>query len=431
MRKRAIVVAGVACLALVVVAGVSPSVASTVVSNGFVTNDLNRDAETDIAINPVNPANLIAAWGDSGAKSCGVGYSMDGGQTWQVSWIHGLNAAEGNPDFAFAGDPSVGFLNDGTAVVACDAWGPGLAPSALYTSRSTDGGQTWEPAVELARGKKVGHLHDHPMLTIDRYGDRVLLAYTVFLGTKNSYARSYALVSADGGLTYQGPYEIAADYRADAPWRFDVSLAGAPDGTIYATAGIWNDISIYSEQAVVVSQLRPGEARFTRSVKVRDLVPAPETLPNELWRTSMQASIGVEADGTVDLMTGDYATGNLDIYLAKSTDHGESFPSQTNLTNDEADQVMPWMSVAPNGRIDVVYYDYTRSTATLDAVYGQIPPGGSTMTRQVVDASIPQGSFMGDYLGIDSTDAQVALSWTAGRRPYDDWLEIKAASLLP
>jgi hypothetical protein len=217
-----------------------------------------------------------------------------------------------------------------------------------------------------------------------------------------------------------------------------VSLAGAPDGTIYATSGIWQDVNEWNEQAVVVSQMRPGEAKFTRSVKVRDLVPAPYTLPGESWRTSMQASIGVEADGTVDLLTGDFVTGNLDMYLARSTDQGLSFPSQVNLTSDSNDQVMPWMSIAPSGRIDAIFYDYSRSTGLMDAVYGQVAPNATTMARTVVqsgidgDAQPPRGPgqtpFMGDYIGIDSTDNLVAVSWT-GNGPASQ--DVYAATLRP
>jgi hypothetical protein len=440
MGKRALFVVTVICGALV--AGTSPSAGAEVVTPTLVTLDGNRDTEVDIAINPADTKNLVAAWNDRGVgHSCGVGYSDDGGQSWHTDWIRGITAVGGNPDFEFAGDPSVGFLNDGTAVVVCNAWGPwpDFAPNAVYSSRSTDGGRTWEPAQEVARGKKLNHLHDHPMMTIDHYGNRVLLAYTVFLGTSNGYARSYALVSSDGGRTYQGPFEIAADYRAQALWRFDVSLAGAPDGTIYATSGIWQDIDVVSEQAVVVSQLRPGETKFSRSVKVRDLVPAPETLPGESWRTSMQASIGVAPDGTIDLLTGDFVTGNLDIYLARSSDHGASFPSQVNLTNDASDQVMPWLSVAPSGRIDVIFYDYVRSPSRLAVVYGQVPAGGTTMARTVLQDNVLAGNFMGDYLGIDTaksvadpTNDVVALAWIAGRcGPSDDCLEVYAAALTP
>lgn len=430
-------------LALLCVVLVLPAsaLAASARAQGNISNDGpadNGDNEVDIAINPTNPQNLIAAWNDYGeGDSCGLGYSTNGGRTWSTSWLHGVTPEGGNPTFDYgAGDPSVGFLSDGTAVLSCAAWGSSKSqPSAIFSSRSTDGGKTWEPVQQLTFGKSVGHLQDHNMLTIDRYHDRALVAYSVWTGYQ---ARSYALISADGGRTYQGPYEIASDYRANAVDRFDVSLAGAPDGTIYATSGIWQYVNEWNEQAVVVSQMRPGEAKFTRSVKVRDLVPAPYTLPGESWRTSMQASIGVEADGTVDLLTGDFVTGNLDMYLARSTDHGRSFPSQVNLTSDSTDEVMPWISITPSGRIDLIFYDYDRSTGLMDAVYGQVAPKGATMARTVVqsgidgDAQPPSGPghtpFMGDYLGIDSTDNLVAVSWT-GNGPASQ--DVYAATLRP
>ncbi len=398
----------------------------------------NGDNEVDIAINPVDPSNLIAAWNDYGpGSSCGLGYSLNGGRTWTTSWLRGVTPEGGNPTFDYgAGDPSVGFLNDGTAILSCAAWGASKSqPSAIFSSRSTDGGRTWEPAQQLTFGKNLGHLQDHNMLTIDRYGNRALVAYTIWNGYR---ARSFALISSDGGHTYAGPYEIASDYKANAVDRFDVSLAGGPDGTIYATSGIWQHVTEWNEQAVVVSQMRPGEKKFTRSVKVRDLVPAPYNLPGESWRTSQQASIAVEADGTVDLLSGDFVTGNLDIYLARSTNHGLSFPSQVNLTSDPHDQVMPWLSVAPDGRIDTIFYDYVRSTGLMDAVYGQVAPKGSTMSRTVLqtgidgDAQPPRGAghtpFMGDYLGIDSTDRVIAVAWT-GNGPVSQ--DVFSATLTP
>ena len=431
-----------AFFSVLVVAGfgliASAGSASTVVTSAQITSDTNGDNEVDIAVNPTNPSNLIAAWNDYGnGNSCGLGYSDDGGNTWHTDWLRGVTPEGGNPTFDYgAGDPSVGFLSDGTAVLSCAAWGASKSqPSAIFASRSTDGGLTWDPVQQLTFGQSLGHLQDHNMLTIDKYRDRVLIAYSVW----NGYAaRSYALISSDHGLTYQGPYEIAADYKRNAVDTFDVSLAGAPDGTVYATSGIWQKVNEWNEQAVVVSQMRPGETKFTRSVKVRDLVPAPYNLPGEQWRTSMQASIGVEGDGTVDLLTGDYVTGNLDMYLARSTDHGVTFPSQVNLTNDTNDQVMPWMSVRPSGRVDTIFYDYNRASGLMDAFYGQVPPGGSTMTRTLLDAGIdgdaqpPRGPggtpFWGDYIGIDSLDAIVALAWTCNGALSQ---EVCSATLLP
>jgi hypothetical protein len=396
----------------------------------------NGDNELDIAINPTNPLNMVAGWNDYGVgNSCGVGWTFDGGKTWRTDWLRGMTPAGGNPTYDFgAGDPSVGFLNDGTAIFTCNAWS-NTKPTAIFVTTSKDGGQTWAPPQKVVSAEtKAGNL-DHPMMTIDHYNNRALIAYTGWSGFQ---ANSYALVSNSSGTSWSGPYRIAADYKSNAPDVFDVSLAGAPDGTIYATAGIWQHVQEWSEQGVVVSQLRTGETAFTRSVLVRPLVPAPITLPGETWRTSMQASIGVDSAGTVYELTGDYVTGKLHMYLAKSTDHGLSFPTQLQLTSGNRDQVMPWMSVTPGGRVDTTYYDYDESTGLMDVDYGQLAPGKKTMSQTVIqrgidgDAQPPRGpgrsAFMGDYIGIDSTASLVALAWTGnGPLSQDAW----AATLTP
>jgi hypothetical protein len=429
----------VLAVAFALIVGVSAAQAARVSNVVNVSNDgpdNNGDNELDIAINPVNPSNMIAGWNDYGVgNSCGVGYTTDGGKTWQTDWLRGMTPAGGNPTYDYgAGDPSVGFLNDGTAIFTCNAWST-TKPTAIFVTTSKDGGKTWGSPQKVASAEtKAGNL-DHPMMTIDHYKNRALIAYTGWSGYQ---ANSYALVSNSSGTSWSGPYRIAADYKSNAPDVFDVSLAGAPDGTIYSTTGIWQHVQEWSEQAVVVSQLRPGETAFTHSVKVRDLVPAPITLPGEGWRTSMQASIGVDAAGTVYELTGDYVTGKLHIYLAKSTDHGASFPTQLQLTSGSHDEVMPWMSVTTGGRVDTIYYDYDESTGLMDVDYGQVAPGGTSMSRTVVqrgidgDSQPPRGTggnpFMGDYLGIDSTGSLVALAWTGnGPLSQDAW----AATLKP
>jgi len=325
-------------------------------------------------------------------------------------------------------------LNDGKAIFTCNAWSI-KQPTAIFVTTSTNGGATWAAPQLVASAKtKAGNL-DHPMMTIDHYRNRALIGYTAWSGLQ---ANSFALVSDSTGTSWSGPYRIAADYKSNAPDVFDVSLAGAPDGTIYSTAGIWQHVQEWNEQSVIVSRMRPGETAFTRSVKVRDLVPAPMTLPGELWRTSMQASIGVDAAGTVYELTGDYVTGYLQMYLAKSTNRGASFPSQTQLTSGARDRVMPWMSVTPAGRVDLVFYDYNETTGLMDAVYGQIAAGGSGMSQTVLqraidgDAQPPRGPghtpFMGDYLGVDSLNGAVAVTWT-GNGPLSQ--DVFAATLTP
>jgi len=433
-----ILVAALAAFGLLFAAAVAQAAprVQTVVNMSNDGPENNGDNEVDIAINPTNPLNMVAGWNEYGVgNACGVGWTTNGGRTWHTDWLRGMTPAGGNPTYDFgAGDPSVGFLNDGTAVFTCNAWS-NKKPTAIFVTTSRDGGQTWASAQRVASAEtKAGNL-DHPMMTIDHYNNRALLAYTGWSGLQ---ANSFALVSDSTGTVWSGPYRIAADYKSNAPDVFDVSLAGAPNGTIYATSGIWQHVNEWNEQSVVVSQMRPGETAFTRSVKVRDLVPAPMTLPGERWRTSMQGSIGVDSSGRVYHLTGDYVTGYLHMYLAKSTDNGGSFPMQVQLTSGTRDQVMPWMSVTPGGRVDTIFYDYDEATGLMDAVYGQITAGGSTMSQTVLqsgidgDAQPPRGPgrtpFMGDYLGIDSTADLVAVTW-AGNGPISQ--DVWEATLKP
>ncbi|MGZ8696458.1 MAG: sialidase family protein, partial [Gaiellaceae bacterium] len=150
----------------------------------------NGDNEVDIAINPTNPANMVAGWNDYGVgNSCGVGWTTDGGKTWRTDWLRGMTPAGGNPTYDFgAGDPSVGFLNDGTAIFTCNAWS-NKKPTALFVTTSKNGGQTWTAPQKVAdAATKAGNL-DHPMMTIDHYNNRALIAYTAWSGLQaNSYA---------------------------------------------------------------------------------------------------------------------------------------------------------------------------------------------------------------------------------------------------
>src|SRR3989440_10969887 len=150
-----------------------------------------------------------------------------------------MTPAGGNPTYDFgAGDPSVGFLNDGTAIFTCNAWS-NTKPTAIFVTTSKDGGRRWAPAQKVASADtKAGNL-DHPMMTIDHYNNRALIAYTGWSGLQ---ANSYALVSDSTGANWSGPYRIAADYKSNAPDIFDVSLAGGADGTVYSTARIWQHV---------------------------------------------------------------------------------------------------------------------------------------------------------------------------------------------
>src|SRR5438132_10237858 len=93
-----------------------------------VTNDADRDAETSIAINPTNADNIVAGWISSGDHTCGFGVSDNGGASWTVGVIPGVQRASGG-SFDRGTDPSVAFDKYGNAYFSCLAFN--LGPQAI------------------------------------------------------------------------------------------------------------------------------------------------------------------------------------------------------------------------------------------------------------------------------------------------------------
>jgi len=102
------------------------------------------------------------------------------------------------------------------------------------------------------------------------------------------------------------------------------------------------------------------------------------------------------------------------------------------------------MSVAPNGRIDVSFYDRGYSDNQLvDVTYAASNDAGATWTSQRVsnkgfDPSqwgVPSGSsfrpFIGDYNGMISTATGAAIAWTGVAPPQPLNLEIDFAAVTP
>jgi hypothetical protein len=105
------------------------------------------------------------------------------------------------------------------------------------------------------------------------------------------------------------------------------------------------------------------------------------------------------------------------------------------------------MSIAPNGRIDIQFYDRSYSgNALVDVTYASSSDGGTTwksrrITRNGFDPSlygVPGGEevrpFIGDYNGIISLPDRAAMTWTGAGKTYGEQptnLEIYFASVAP
>ena len=125
---------------------------------------VNAEVEPHVAVNPVNPNHLVAAWqqdrwSNGAARGNRSAASFDGGRTWTASQATFSRCTGGTPanggDYERASDPWVAIGPDGTAYqIAIAVSGESQTPSgsgAVLVSRSGDGGRTWEPPVTLIR----------------------------------------------------------------------------------------------------------------------------------------------------------------------------------------------------------------------------------------------------------------------------------------
>ena len=104
---------------------------------------LRRQAEEQIAVNPIDPSNIIAGQNDSriGYNHCGFDYSLDGGAHWGDGippYYQHTNPGTGHT-YDAASDPNVTFSGNGTAWYSCVVFDINSNASGLFANPSTPG----------------------------------------------------------------------------------------------------------------------------------------------------------------------------------------------------------------------------------------------------------------------------------------------------
>jgi hypothetical protein len=178
--------------------------------NQNISNGVVFDGEPYIAINHNNPQHLVVAWMGWKLNNLIViktKRSIDGGTTWSTeSFIPhtqiGLSSA----------DPSIQFDNNGNVYVCfIDYDNQNFTQGAIYTSKSTDGGITWQTPVEVISLLDCPNKFciDRPWMVIDNSNG--LNEGTIYVTSMNANQtvappyNPYLTVSTNGGVSYEVP----------------------------------------------------------------------------------------------------------------------------------------------------------------------------------------------------------------------------------
>lgn len=368
--------------------------------------------EPSIAVDPLDPKRMVIGWRQfdsitSNFRQAGFAYTGDGGKTWTAPAP--IEAG------TFRSDPVVGAGTDGTFYYYSLSIPGGAFLNQMFAS--TDGGQTWGPAVEAFGGDKA-------WFTIDRTGGQgdgnFYGVWSIFAGCcgSNVFSRS-----VDVAQTWLSPIAVPSD----PIWgTLDVAL----DGTLYV-AGV--DPSTFADFWVIESSTaqNPALTPSWSSATQVDLGgeigfssgPNPDGLAGQVW----VATHPTDSDEVYLLCSVDPPGPDpLDVRFARSVDGGASWSASTRVNDDPlgADRYQ-WfgtMSVAPNGRIDVVWND-TRASLQEDVsvlFYAHSNDGGLSWSKNRAlspswnsHVGWPNQNKIGDYYDMVSDDAGANLAWSA------------------
>ncbi|GMU80459.1 MAG: hypothetical protein AMXMBFR47_03300 [Planctomycetota bacterium] len=370
--------------------------------------------EPSICVDPTRPNRMAIGWRQfdtvaSNFRQAGYAWSRDAGRTWTFpgSLTPGL----------FRSDPVLRSTSSGvfyyyslSTLTSCEFF------------RSLDGGRTWGPPLPGFGG-------DKQWFAIDTTGGasdgNIYGCWSQYYGCcgNNVFTRS-----VDDAASFSTPISLPQGHVFG-------TLDVGPDGEVYLVGG---DAPTRSTQIVTRSSdaASGGAITFDRSTQVPLGVMVLGTQYVNPSGLLGQASVVVDRSngprrGWVYVLCSVDPPGSdpLDVRFARSTDGGLTFSTPVRINDDPAGtNAYQWfgtMSIAPSGRIDVVWND-TRHAAnpsqpvTSELYYSFSNDGGVTWSanEQLAQSwnhlvGFPQQQKIGDYYDMWSDDVGANLAYAA------------------
>lgn len=437
--------------------------------NPRATHDSGPAAEVSLAVNPLDPLNLVGGSKDftlGEDERCGVYNvwsgvytSFDGGRTWAHQLLPGHPGDERETAlsaYACGSDPVLAFGPDGTVYYSSihltvdpaagppvpqlgPLWGGDTVNAGIAVTRSLDGGVTWQDPV--VHGHKEGPeagIFDKQWLAVDPADGTV---YVTYIDTGEG--RFYVQRSDDGGLTFTEPILIFEPEDSLFP------LAGPQfgqvvvdwEGTVHftywftdddgSTAGIWHRSSTdrgetWSERHPVAPYFPVFDLEFTHKYRI---VPNP--------------ALAVDpTDGTLYVSYPFYAgppnapSGSLDVFVARSSDGGVTWSEPVRVNDDLVSplngQWMQAIAVGPDGKVHMTWLDHRKDPTGQFAYvyYASSTDQGATWSVNARVSDVPfdgTGGYhqsgsgtIGDYMGLAVSDLAVHPFWADTRDERND-----------
>lgn len=430
---------------------VAPGAAVQVTANPM---PVRAHSSPQIARNPANGELVLVESDVRGARTCAVHISGDGGRTWSPGGDPMLKPFN---DCGFYGEygpyATLTFAKNNElylAFVASEFLGRARneTPRSVFLARSDDGGRSFATTkvFDAPDGNPDRGLNKGPMLAVDPSApQRVYVGWRqgIFAPNAKEKLKSNVAASTDGGRTFGPPVDLTDENGGDYP-----GLAVGPDGVVHAV--FWT--RAFPPAPAGAPPGRPRPIQYSRS-----------TDRGRTWSKGTAIDPGNQSAARPPLLAADpnstsvymvwYATaeadnqapgflGFQDIFLRTSADGGRTWGDRVTVNDDRAkvNHYEPGVSIAPNGRLDIAWYDFRNNPVPAvpttgqgteegmsDVYYTSSSDRGRTMrpnlriTDRAIDRSLGVWKFASKFnVGITSTNDTVNFAWQDTRNAIRD-----------
>ncbi|MBN1340648.1 MAG: T9SS type A sorting domain-containing protein [Bacteroidales bacterium] len=381
-------------------------------TNVLISNS-NAPEEPSIYVNPTNTDHLVG-----GANINNVYYSNDGGLTWNVSTLQSQQQG-------VWGDPCTIVDTAGHCYFFHLAWPQsGSWIDRIVCQKSTDGGATWNDGTYMGlNGTKA---QDKEWAVVDRTNNNIYVTWTQFDDYGSANPNDLSIIrfskSADGGETWSEAVkinEVDGDcIDSDNTVEGAVPAVG-PNGEIYVS---WAG----PEGLVFDRSPDEGETWLENDIFVSDFPGGWDyNIPgimrcNGLPITVCDLSSG-PYHGNIYINWSDQRNGadDTDVWLAKSTDGGDSWSEPIRVNDDGAGkhQFFTWMAIDQvTGYLWFIWYDRREYTDSNTDVYMAVSTDGGDSFINFKVSETPflpySGVFFGDYNNVSAHNNVVRPIWT-------------------
>ncbi len=414
-----------------------------------------------IAVDPKNDRIVALAEADALSGRCAVYVSTNAGLSWAATPSPAIPAEWPNCAFIpFGPVVDVAFGPDGTLYYAFSGFNPTTKQSRVFLARSGDLGGTWDttilPWIAPNLDKGEAGVDSVPSIAVDPTNPK-----RVSVGWGSNWAtyalnanvlqnklyywdvveRVYVATSTDGGRTFGDPVNVGDGLKL-TPTVEGVKpppqVVAGNKGEIFAIFGEYSRAGTRDDRTgvappahIYLATSRDGGRTYDKATIFTG--PTPTATSDWTWVPRMAID---RANGNLYAVWENMSSAGdpVQISAIRSTDGGRTWSQPAKINDAEwarkwnYPELYPSISVAPNGRVDVAWYDWRNDAGlTIDAkkdifqdvYYTSSVDGGLTwapnlrLNDRAIDRHIgvsQQGGIRGP-IGIGSRDQAAYVAW--------------------